>query len=89
MSPSLGVRPKMRYASSFINASEPFRRNAMTPFLMLLTMWRKKRSSAVGAGRTLIRRSARIAGTGETDEVAGRFGRASDRWVMPDITGNT
>ena len=47
----------------------------MTPFRMLLTMWRKKRSSAVGAGRTFARRSGRIAGAGEA---AGRRLRARD-----------
>ena len=38
--------PKIRYASSFISASVPSRWTAMTPLRMLLTMWRKKRSSA-------------------------------------------
>jgi hypothetical protein len=33
-----GVRPKIRYASSFISASVPSRRKAITPLRVLLTM---------------------------------------------------
>ena len=73
-----GVNPKIRYASSFIRAITPSRRNAMTPLRMLLTMWRKNRSS--GAWRA----SAAAGGRRRRSE---RIRPASAAWTRRRVAG--
>ena len=59
---------KIRYASAFISASVPSRRKAMTPLRMLLTMWRKNRSS--GTSRSRRRRGRGPVGWGRREQTA-------------------
>src|SRR3954467_13600923 len=78
MSPSLGVRPRVRYAISFMTATRPSRGVAMTPFRRFQTMSRKKPSgttlrpsrggSAVIRARALAWRAGRLAFADMSDD---------------------
>ena len=81
------VSPKMRYASSFISASRPSRRNAITPLRMPATMWRKKRSSGPepAAGRS----SPAIFDRGAVDARAGRRAGCEESGMLLSVTACT
>src|SRR4051794_18948549 len=61
----------------------------MTPLRMLLTMWRKKRSSGVRRTSPAGRRAGRAEGAGAAGLVVRRRGRTSDLRVMSAITTDT
>src|ERR671911_3179415 len=80
MSAGSGLMPNMRYASAFMTAIEPSLVTARTPFRMLETMSRKKRSST-GGGIGARRRRTGLAAAEERPRDADCRAGAGDRGV--------
>ena len=87
MSAASGVMPKMRYASAFITATAPSLVTARTPFRMLETMSRKKRSST-GGGIGARRRRAGLAAADERPREADSAGAEDPGTKLCDDIGD-